>query len=67
MGIKEWVTRNLRSGDLTALSAVAHGCATKDDERIRRLLQRGYVAGKNGKFVITPRGRLALLIRRLNL
>lgn len=67
MGIKGWVTHNLRSGDLTALSAVASGCATKDDERIRRLLQRGYIVSKNGKLVITPRGRLALLIRRLNL
>lgn len=68
MNAKEWATRKLRSGDLSALAAIASGSAGYDDDRVDRLRQRGFVAAKDdGRVVVTARGRAALLIKRLTM
>jgi len=67
MGVKHWATRNLQSGDLTALREIAKGAQKAPQEsQIARLQRRGFVAlRKNRKPSVTPSGRLALLIRSL--
>lgn len=65
-GPREWSRSKLQSGDLTALSAIAHGMRT-DEDRAKRLFRRGFVSERgDGSVSITPRGRLALMIRRVS-
>ena len=65
--IRDWATRDLRSGDLSALATIAQGGSERDQERIRRLTQRGFLASKvDGTLAITPFGRLALFIRQFS-
>ena len=65
--LREWATRKLRSGDLTALSAIARGGARADDERIDRLMRRGFLAQRrDGHRVVTARGRVALAIKHFS-
>ena len=64
--MREWATRKLRYGDLTALGTVRKGVEGVPEDRLCRLAKRGFVARKgNGKFVVTIPGRLALLVRSL--
>ncbi|HVZ52626.1 MAG TPA: hypothetical protein VG986_11710 [Pseudolabrys sp.] len=64
--MREWATRKLRHGDLTALGTVRRGVEGVQEDRLGRLERRGFVAKKgNGKFVVTIPGRLALLVRSL--
>jgi hypothetical protein len=64
--MREWATRKLRYGDLTALGTVRKGVDGVPEDRLGRLAKRGFVAKKgNGKFVVTFPGRLALLVRSL--
>jgi len=68
IGFREWSTRKLQSGDLTALSAIAGGASRPDEDRVKRLFRRGFVAQRRaGSYGVTARGRVALLIRRLRL
>ncbi|HTO60979.1 MAG TPA: hypothetical protein VMM15_06965 [Bradyrhizobium sp.] len=68
LGLREWSTRKLQSGDLTALSAIAGGAARTDEDRLKRLSRRGFVAERrSGSYAVTARGRVALLIRKLSL
>lgn len=65
MGLRDWAVRDLRTGDLSGLAAIARGATERDQERVRRLAHRGLVASTpDGKIAITPAGRLALFIRR---
>jgi hypothetical protein len=62
-GVREWATRNLHSGDLSALSAIAGGFKA-EKARLQRLSRRGFVAERdNGRVTVTPRGRVALIVR----
>jgi hypothetical protein len=64
-GFMEWATRSLHSGDLSALSAIASGFRA-EDARLKRLSRRGFVYQRdNGRITVTPRGRMALIIRHL--
>jgi len=64
--MRDWATRRLRYGDLTALGTVRKGTASIPQERLERLTKRGFVARKaDGKLVVTIPGRLALLVRSL--
>ena len=63
-----WVTHQLHKGDLTALAALADGDGDGklDKDRIGRLARRGFIAIQpSGRSHITPRGRIALVLRRL--
>lgn len=63
--MRKWATRNLRSGDLTALAAIVSGCANTEPERVNRLSQRGFVVKKpDGRLAATIVGRTALAVRR---
>jgi hypothetical protein len=65
--IKEWATRGLRAGDLTALAAIGKG-AKADSDRIARLVRRGFLAERgDDAFAITVLGRVALAIWRVAL
>jgi len=62
--IRRWSTRKLRSGDLTALAAIADGSAAVA-ECVDRLARRRFVAKKpDGRIVVTLRGHMALVIKR---
>jgi hypothetical protein len=64
--IRQWTTRKLRHGDLTALHDIAAG-TRPNESRIKRLRRRGFVAQrKSGRVAVTARGRFALLVRRLS-
>ncbi len=64
--MRRWATRKLRSGDLTALAAIANGAARPEPERVGRLTERGFVVAKpNGNVSATLAGRIALLIKRV--
>ena len=64
LGPRTWATHQLHKGDLTALAAIVHG-GKPDDERAKRLARRGFIAVKpSGRCLITPRGRMALIVRR---
>ncbi len=63
--LRGWATRKLRSGDLTALSAIASGRAA-EETREQRLLRRGFVCQHgDGRLGVTTLGRVALVIKRL--
>jgi hypothetical protein len=65
MLLRWWATRHLRTGDLTALAAVAEGGERPKDVCFRRLSERRFVATEpTGKLAVTFRGRMALEIRR---
>jgi hypothetical protein len=65
VNIRRWATKNLRPGDLTALSNISRGQWTDPEaERLDRLNQRGFVTKKAGSTVVTILGRAALLIRK---
>ena len=65
--VKEWATRGLRAGDLTALAAIGKG-AKIDSDRIERLVRRGFLRERgDGAFAVTVFGRVALAIRRVAL
>ncbi len=65
VGIRDWATRKLHTGDLTALAAVADGLAV-DEVRLKRLQRRGFLSQlDDGRVVVTARGRVALMIKRL--
>jgi hypothetical protein len=62
MLLRWWATRNLRTGDLTALAAIAE---RPKDVSFQRLSERRFVAREpTGKLAVTFRGRMALQIRR---
>ena len=64
--MRRWATRKLRTGDLTTLSAIAHGVTRPEPERVVRLTERGFVAIKpNGAVSATLAGHIALLIKRV--
>lgn len=67
MSVKRWATRNLYSGDLTALREIVKGTQKAPQEsQIARLQRRRFVAlRRDRRPSVTPSGRLALLIRRL--
>ena len=66
--MRKWATRKLRTGDLTALAAIAHGAMRPEPERVERLSDRGFVTNKqNGDVSATLAGRIALLIKRLSM
>lgn len=66
VSIRRWLTKNLRPGDLTALSDIArtHWDAPQA-ERVERLNRRGFVTKKADKPVVTLLGRAALLVRQV--
>ena len=64
--MREWATRKLRHGDLTALGTVKRGANGVPEDRLGRLERRGFVAKKgNGRIVVTLPGHIALLVRTL--
>ena len=64
--MREWATRKLRYGDLTALGTVKRGVDGVPEERLGRLERRGFIAKRgNGRIVVTLPGRIALLVRSL--
>lgn len=64
--MREWATRKLRYGDLTALSVARKGSGRIEADRLERLANRGFIVKKNnGKIVVTIPGRVALLVRGL--
>ena len=66
MSIRNWATKGLRPGDLTALSAIVRGQdGSPEPERVVRLDRRGFVKLKGKEPVATILGRGALLIRKL--
>lgn len=65
MNVREWATRKLRQGDLTALAALASGSQDVGEDRVKRLHKRGFVVERNDSVSVTTRGRVALMIRRL--
>jgi hypothetical protein len=63
MRAKVWATRQLQSGDLTALASIASGRQPSHGGHAEWLAKRRFVRERPGKPVaITLRGRLALLI-----
>jgi hypothetical protein len=63
---KDWITRELRRGDLYSLVDVASGLRPDGLRRdqANRLMARGMVRSCGGNFRVTMKGRLALLIRQ---
>jgi hypothetical protein len=65
MLLKWWATRKLRTGDLTALAAIANGGERPKEVCFKRLSERKFVATQpTGQLCVTFRGRMALEIRR---
>jgi hypothetical protein len=64
---REWATRGLRQGDLTALAAIARGKRAQEQKRRKRLAQRGFITSRAADSLpsVTLRGRLALFMRTL--
>jgi len=68
MFIRKWATRNLRAGDLTALSAIRNGSSIPEKDRVDRLMRRRFVAKKtDGRLAITLAGRAALVVKRVTM
>lgn len=67
MGIRRWATRNLQSGDLTALRRVAKWQHVDDPDRLARLRKRNFLTGSVDRPRVTIRGRVALLMKQLNI
>ncbi len=65
MIFRRWATRGLRSGDLTALAALANCGPTPNNSSAERLRQRQFIrVNANGRASVTLRGHFALVIRR---
>lgn len=65
MRIREWATRRLRYGDLRALAAIAEGATVLEEDRIKRLRRRHFVAPrKDGSVRVVAFGWIALFVRR---
>lgn len=65
MVLKRWATRHLRSGDLSALAALARTGAKPHNVSLQRLSRRRFVATVPGGITgVTLRGQVALLVRR---
>jgi hypothetical protein len=63
--LRWWATRHLRTGDLTALAAIAESGEKPKDVCFQRLSERRFVAREStGELAVTFRGRMALEIRR---
>lgn len=68
MNLRRWATRDLRSGDLTALRWLARGEGNPDNGQLERLLRRGFLReGADGKYRLTIPGRLALILKAIAL
>jgi hypothetical protein len=67
MLVRDWTTRGLRRGDLTALAAIARGRRPSEQNRRERLARRGFIdtASDDGPSFVTLRGRVALLLRKM--
>lgn len=67
IGFREWATRKLHAGDLTALAAISGGLNV-DETRLKRLQRRGFLSPRHdGRVAVTVRGHMALAIKRLTL
>jgi len=65
VGVRGWATRKLRSGDLTALAAIALGRPPSQPGPAERLIDRGFARERDdASLAVTISGRLALLVRR---
>ena len=66
MNLNAWARKNLRRGDLTALSHIARrDWVDPQSPEIDRLAERGFVVKKaNGAVRIKIKGRVALFVRR---
>jgi len=67
MVLRRWATRQLQTGDLTALRDLKSGKAIEGRPRIDRLRGRGFVRGPIEKLRITLLGRLALIAKRMTI
>lgn len=65
MGLRRWATRQLQSGDLSALQDLKNGKPIDSGSRIERLRSRGFVQGPLDKLRISLLGRIALVAKRL--
>lgn len=61
---KAWATRGLARGDLTALAKLG-GNALDASDRAVRLANRGFLRKAGDHYAVTPKGRIALVVRRL--
>ncbi len=63
---KNWITRELKRGDLYSLVDVASGLRPDGLRRdqANRLIARGLVRSNGGTFRVTMKGRLALLLKK---
>ena len=68
VNLRRWATRDLRSGDLTALRGFARGDSNPHEDHCERLLRRGFLReSANSTYKLTVAGRLALIIRAISL
>jgi hypothetical protein len=67
VGLRRWATRQLQTGDLSALQDLKSGKPVESRSRIERLRNRGFVQGPAEKLRITAAGRIALIVRRLSM
>jgi len=64
-GLTRWATRKLKSGDLTALAAIADGAAKPADTCLDRLAARHFIVKRtDGEIAVTLQGHVALMIRK---
>ncbi len=65
MVFRRWATQGLRTGDLTALFALAQAGTEPNDGATERLERRGFIKrDRDGRISLTLRGRVAVMIRR---
>ena len=67
MGLRRWATRQLQTGDLSALQDLKSGKRVESRSRIERLRSRGFVRGPVDTPQITLSGRIALIVRRVGM
>ena len=65
--LRRWATRQLQTGDLTALQDIKSGKAIESHSRIERLRSRGFIGGPAEKPLITFLGRIALITKRFRI
>lgn len=64
-GLRRWSIRRLKPGDLTALASIADGSARSTSRSIERLARRHFIVRRSGgQFIVTLRGRVALMIKQ---
>jgi Mn-dependent DtxR family transcriptional regulator len=64
--MRKWITQGLHRGDLTSLAKLAENLDITNPpvDTIQRLQGRGFVGRKiRGKYRVTLKGRIALLLR----